>query len=180
MPLEKEIQVALVGYRGIGKSTIATQLVENCFMNNYYPTIEHNFYKTIVYKKTTYKTNILDTAGQDEFSPFSIRGSFGVDGYAMIYSVAHRPSFTFIPNLNAKISTICGPIPRILVGNKCDLQKDVSTKEGREMAQKLKCPFIECSAKYGEQVSDVFTLLIAKITTFSTPLEKGNWKCILF
>ena len=37
-------------------------------MESYYPTIENSFSKEIQYKTTTYATEIIDTAGQDEFS----------------------------------------------------------------------------------------------------------------
>ena len=37
-------------------------------MESYYPTIENSFSKEIQYKTTIYATEIIDTAGQDEFS----------------------------------------------------------------------------------------------------------------
>ena len=40
------------------------QFVENQFVENYYPTIESNFQKTVKYKGTEFECEIIDTAGQ--------------------------------------------------------------------------------------------------------------------
>ena len=46
----------------------------------------------------------------------------------------------------------------VLVGNKSDLadKRQVSTEEGRELAEKYEMKFYETSAKIGENVNDIF------------------------
>ncbi|CAG8687548.1 20952_t:CDS:2, partial [Cetraspora pellucida] len=50
------------------------------------------------------------------------------------------------------------PIPMILVGNKCDQRtmREVSREEGMNMARRLKCDFIESSAKTAVNVERTF------------------------
>lgn len=40
------------------------QFIENQFVENYYPTIESHFQKTVKYKGTEFECEIIDTAGQ--------------------------------------------------------------------------------------------------------------------
>jgi hypothetical protein len=53
-------------------------------------------------------------------------------------------------------------VPMILVGNKCDLdgQRQVSSSEGIELAQKWKVPFIETSAKTRVNIEELFIQLL--------------------
>lgn len=53
----------------------------------------------------------------------------------------------------------------ILVGNKTDLVKErqVPTQEGRDVAAEFGCPFLETSAKTGENVAECMRLLFLEI-----------------
>lgn len=56
-------------------------------------------------------------------------------------------------------------VAMILVGNKADLVKErqVPQQEGREVAAEFKCPFLETSAKTGENVAECMRLLFLEI-----------------
>ena len=49
----------------------------------------------------------------------------------------------------------------MLIGNKCDMndRRQVTFEEGLELAQQYKIPFIEGSAKSGENIDLTFTIL---------------------
>ena len=53
-------------------------------------------------------------------------------------------------------------VPCVIVGNKSDLniQRQVSTAEGAELAKKWNCPFVETSAKHDENVCKLTNLNI--------------------
>jgi Ras family protein len=95
-------------------------------------------------------------AGQDEQSIMPFRGTIGIDGYVMVYSVASRTSMETVKVLNEKIINESGTatVPRVLVGNKSDLHNDrsISVEEGKRTAEELNCAFIECSAKHNENI----------------------------
>jgi Ras family protein len=84
------------------------------------------------------------------------RGTIGIDGYVMVYSVASRTSMETVKVLNEKIINESGTatVPRVLVGNKSDLHNDrsISVEEGKRTAEELNCAFIECSAKHNENI----------------------------
>jgi Ras family protein len=80
--------------------------VEEHFVESYYPTIESRFSKVIRYKGQDYEIEILDTAGQDEFSIINQKHLIGIHGYILAYSVASRSSFEMVPIIRDKILDI--------------------------------------------------------------------------
>lgn len=63
MPVEVQRKLTVLGYPGVGKSSLTTCFVENRFVENYDPTIENTFHKTIRVRNAHFVTDIVDTAG---------------------------------------------------------------------------------------------------------------------
>eukprot|EP00842_Homolaphlyctis_polyrhiza_P006309 jgi/Hompol1/667/HPOL_000878-RA len=126
-------KVAVLGSRAVGKSSLTVQFVENHFAETYYPTIENTFTKIVKYKGEEYAAEIIDTAGQDEFSIFNSKHAIGIHGYVLVYSIASRQSFETCKIVRDKILNLTGIdwVPIVLVANKLDLlaQRQVSTEE---------------------------------------------------
>ena len=87
--------------------------------------------------------------------------------FAMVYSVTDRSSFEEIEKLHRDILRLkeCSYIPMFLVGNKCDsdLERVVSYTQGEVLAKSLGVKFIETSAKYGDNVDQLFFDLVRDI-----------------
>jgi GTPase KRas protein len=120
-------------------------------LDDYDPTIEDLYKKTISVDETPVPIEVLDTAGQEEFLPMQdewIRSSRGV---LLVYTIDRRDSFEGVKQFREKVMRIKDGekyIPLVLVGNKCDLEeREVSESEGRALAALWKCPFYETSAK---------------------------------
>ena len=95
------------------------------FSQSYDPTIESTFHKTIRFRRVHFATDIIDTAGIDEYSRLSRNASVGVHGYVMVYSIASEQSFEKIQQINTTLLNMLGDapdVPRILVGSMSDLQ----------------------------------------------------------
>jgi Ras family protein len=56
-------RIALLGDRGVGKTTLTMCFVDGRFKERYDPTIEATYRKTIRFKRIHFLTEILDTAG---------------------------------------------------------------------------------------------------------------------
>lgn len=167
-----------------GKSSLTVQFVEQHFVERYTPTIENEFEKTVKYKGKDYLVQILDTAGQDEFSVVDQRYINAMDGYVLIYSVTLRSSFEMIRVVRDKILNTLGmdSVPVVIVGNKSDLhmQRQVTKEEGIALAKELDAAFIETSAKYDENVTKAFESLLAEIEKQSAPDPKQRQSsCII-
>lgn len=98
----------------------------------------------------------MDTAGQDEYSILSSHHASSMNGYVLVYSISSRSSFDMIKIIRDKILDFTGleTVPCVIVGNKTDLniQRQVSTQEGQDLASQWNCPFVETSAKHDENV----------------------------
>ncbi|TNY19704.1 P-loop containing nucleoside triphosphate hydrolase protein [Rhodotorula diobovata] len=119
----KQRKVALLGSRSVGKSSLTVQFVDQHFVDSYYPTIENTFTKMVKYKGQDFQLDIIDTAGQDEFSILSSRHAVGLHGWILVYSVSSRSSFEMCSIIREKILNYTGrdSVPMVLVGNKSDL-----------------------------------------------------------
>lgn len=92
-----------MGSRSVGKSSLVVRYVEEAFVDSYYPTIENVFNKTIKYRNKEYDCDIIDTAGQDEYSILNSRHAIGIHGYILVYSIALRSSFEMVQTIYDKI-----------------------------------------------------------------------------
>jgi GTPase SAR1 family protein len=63
-----EYKLVVVGGGGVGKSALTIQLIENHFVPEYDPTIEDSYRKQVTIDEETCLLDILDTAGQEEYS----------------------------------------------------------------------------------------------------------------
>ncbi|GLB44559.1 putative ras subfamily of RAS small GTPases [Lyophyllum shimeji] len=169
----KRRKIAVLGSRSVGKSSLVKQFIENHFVDAYYPTIESTFAKTVTYKGVEYDCHIIDTAGQDEYSPVNAQHAIGIHGYVLVYSITSRTSFDMIQIIYDKIVDFCGltDIPCVIVGSKSDLHQNrqVQSKEGQALGQKNGAAWIETSAKNNVNVGKVFELCLAEIERRTAP-----------
>ncbi|KAJ5070009.1 ras gtpase [Anaeramoeba ignava] len=159
---EMKIKVGLFGSGGVGKSTIAIRFSKDIFVEDYDPTIEDEYKKENDLNNKKILFYILDTAPQEEhYDPFPRYVQY-TDIFVLIYSITYKRSFEDIKYFNERIKRILDiedkDYPKILIGNKSDLtmKREVSIKQGKELAKKLNCKFIETSAKTGENINQLF------------------------
>mmetsp|Transcript_27085 Transcript_27085/g.72956 ORF Transcript_27085/g.72956 Transcript_27085/m.72956 type:complete len:216 (-) Transcript_27085:148-795(-) len=178
-------KIAVLGFRAVGKTTLTTHFVEGRFVERYDPTIENTFQKTIRFKKVQFFTEIVDSAGMDEYSRLSRNASVGVHGYLLLYAANSRNSFSKVQAIDDLLLEMHGGsanVARVLVSTMIDLdaERTVSYEEGQALADSRNIPFIECSAKENINVTEVFTTLIREIERDNGTLdaeEGGDLLC---
>ncbi|KAF2637841.1 rheb small monomeric GTPase RhbA [Massarina eburnea CBS 473.64] len=183
MVAPKQRKIAIVGSRAVGKSSMTVQFVDGHFVESYYPTIENTFSKVIRYKNQDFATEIIDTAGQDEYSILNSKHFIGIHGYLIVYAVSSKQSFEMARVIREKILNHLATdfVPLVIVGNKSDLrpeQRQVTPEEGQRLAEEFKCAWTEASARYDENVQKAFELMIGEVEKSQNPGEPaGGSKC---
>lgn len=169
-------KLAVLGDRAIGKSSLIRNFMDGKFSDRYEPTIETTHRKMLLFQRICFQTDIIDTAGMDdfyrlqknEFYRLSRNASVGVDGYILAYSVTSKSSFDKLKSINNVLFNMLGDppaIPRVLVGTMLDLkeQRVVSREQAQSLANEWKIPYIECSAKDSVNVGEAFYTLMMEI-----------------
>ncbi|KAJ3443231.1 ras-like protein rasd [Anaeramoeba flamelloides] len=181
--------LAVVGTGGVGKTALTIQFLQNQFITSYDPTIEETYRKQIVVDEQTCLLDILDTAGQEEFSAMRDQYLRKGHGFLFVYSIVTKDSQKTLETYYKQIYKIKDElkIPLVLIGNKVDLEgeRNVTTEEGIQLSEKYQCPFFETSAKTGKNVEESFFSLVRevrkimpkKITT--NQKKKKKKKCII-
>ncbi|KAG8585863.1 hypothetical protein GDO81_005176 [Engystomops pustulosus] len=168
MPPVKHRKVVMLGYPSVGKSSLALQFINGDFPKEYEPTIENSWSKTFVLGNDEFELDVVDTAGQDEYSLIPQSFIFGIHGYIVVYSVACARSFQIATGLHRTLVDKRGKclMPIVLVGNKTDLPancREVKAEEGKKLADSWGAAFMEVSAKDPEKSKQIFTKIIEEI-----------------
>ena len=71
-------------------------------------------------------------------------------------------------------------IPLVIVANKTDLinMREVTYYEGKKFANKLNCPFIECSAKLNTEITIIFYTILIEINKYENDIDLNSISCI--
>ncbi|MCJ1434752.1 Ras GTPase ras2 [Xylographa pallens] len=177
-------KLVVLGDGGVGKTALTIQLCLNHFVETYDPTIEDSYRKQVVIDSQSCMLEVLDTAGQEEYTALRDQWIRDGEGFVLVYSITSRSSFTRIQRFYNQIQRVkdssnagsptgggymsptspsspngtVWPAPVMLVGNKSDrvTEREVSTQEGNYLAKELGCEFMEASAKNCINVEKAF------------------------
>merc|ERR1711935_1257800 len=102
------------------------QLIQNHFIDEYDPSIEDSYRKQVTIDDETCLLDILDTAGQEEYSAMRDQYMRTGEGFLCVYSITSRGSFEEINDFRDQILRVkdADEVPMILVGNKSDLASE--------------------------------------------------------
>merc|ERR1711988_1199981 len=133
-----EYKLVVVGAGGVGKSALTIQLIQNHFVDEYDPTIEDSYRKQVVIDGETCLLDILDTAGQEEYSAMRDQYMRTGEGFLIVFAVNNAKSFEDITQYREQIKRVkdAEEVPMVMVGNKCDLpNRDVDMQQARDVAR---------------------------------------------
>jgi GTPase KRas protein len=174
-----EYKLVVVGAGGVGKSALTIQLIQNHFVDEYDPTIEDSYRKQVVIDAETCLLDILDTAGQEEYSAMRDQYMRTGEGFLLVFAVNNGKSFEDISMYREQIKRVkdAEDVPMVLVGNKCDLSaRSIDMIQARDVARSYGIPFIETSAKTRMGVDDAFYTLVKEIRKYKERQGKNKTK----
>ncbi|CAK7568523.1 MAG: RAS1 protein [Sporothrix epigloea] len=171
----REYKLVVVGGGGVGKSCLTIQLIQSHFVDEYDPTIEDSYRKQCVIDDEVALLDVLDTAGQEEYSAMREQYMRTGEGFLLVYSITSRQSFEEITTFQQQILRVKDKdyFPMVVVGNKCDLEseREVTRQEGEALARSFGCKFIETSAKSRINVDQAFYDIVREIRRYNREMQ---------
>ena len=90
----------------MGKSALTIQLIQNHFVDEYDPTIEDSYRKQVVIDGETCLLDILDTAGQEEYSAMRDQYMRTGEGFLCVFAIDNSKSFEDIESYRGQIRRV--------------------------------------------------------------------------
>lgn len=157
-------KVCLFGDGGVGKTTLINRYFTGLFKADSSLTIGVDFHiKKLIVNETRVSLQIWDFAGEERFRFLLPSYVVGASAGIFMYDITRYSS---LKNFEDWITIFKNgyvgnrkQLPVIMVGGKLDLQfkRAVSSKEAFEIAREHNLyGFVECSAKDGRNVDDIF------------------------
>ncbi|XP_036838890.1 ras-related protein M-Ras isoform X2 [Oncorhynchus mykiss] len=96
-------KLVVVGDGGVGKSALTIQFFQKIFVPDYDPTIEDSYLKHTEIDAQWAILDVLDTAGQEEFSAMREQYMRTGDGFLIVFSVTDKASFEHVDRFHQLI-----------------------------------------------------------------------------
>ncbi|MFW9830533.1 MAG: Rab family GTPase [Candidatus Thorarchaeota archaeon] len=162
-------KAVVVGDASVGKTSLLVRYVKGVFNPTYVLTIGVAFnVKDIVVGEKVLRMQIWDTGGQERFGPIRQLYYRGAKGVLLVYDRSNMQSFERIEYWLNEVNRGCGDVPKVLVGNKADLDAQVSINTVKTFADEHSLVFVETSAKDDANVdyafSELANLILGKVS----------------
>ncbi|CAE6416599.1 signal transducer [Rhizoctonia solani AG-1 IA] len=176
-------KLVVVGDGGCGKTCLLIVYAENRFPEAYVPTVFENYVTIVPFEGKSVELALWDTAGQEEYDrlrPLSYPES---DVILIVFSIDFPVSLANVQDKwYPEVAHFCENTPLLLVATKTDLRADEQTRrmlsaqgqtpvtpeQGGAVAREIGARYMECSAKSGQGVQDVFNAALKESM-------KGRW-----
>ena len=152
-------KLIIIGDAGVGKSSILKRAVKNIFEESYQATIGFEFLLMhFQVNDLKIKFQIWDTCGQEMYRSL-VQGFYHNTSLALlVYDINKKPTFEsldiWLKDLKQHTEQ---DLPVFIVGNKNDLDRNVTEEEAKEFKKVNNIVyFAECSAKRGYNVKEIF------------------------
>lgn len=180
-------KIIVIGDSNVGKMCLTYRFCAGRFPDRTEATIGVDFRERAVeIDGERIKIQLWDTAGQERFRKSMIQHYYrNVHAVVFVYDMTNMASFHSLPSWieECKQHLLATDIPRILVGNKCDLRSaiQVPTDLAQKFADTHSMPLFETSAKNpndNDHVEAIFMTLAHKLKShkplmLSQPPDNG-------
>ncbi|XP_036379057.1 ras-like protein family member 11A-like [Megalops cyprinoides] len=155
----KNVKIVVLGASNVGKTALIVRFLTRRFIGDYEANTGALYSRKICLDGEQVSLQVQDTpcvSLQDDGEGLQCqeqinRSIYWADGYALVFSISDRRSFSTITPLYQHVRHIHprGSIPIILLGNKSDLPRarQVQPAEAEALAAQLGGPYFEASAR---------------------------------
>ncbi|XP_012669734.1 rho-related GTP-binding protein RhoF [Clupea harengus] len=167
-----ELKIVIVGDGGCGKTSLLMVYAKGNFPEKYAPSVFEKYVTTVSLGGKEIQLNLYDTAGQEDYDRLRPLSYQNADMVLVCYDVMNPTSFdNVLIKWYPEVHHFCRDVPLVLIGCKTDLRKDkeqtrrlkasgldpITYMQGQETQQQIHADvYLECSAKYQDNVEDIF------------------------
>ena len=122
------------------------------------------------------QVKIWDTAGQERYKGLTKNYFRNSDGVIITYDVTNNYSFEKVHDWIESIFKYNDSekdIKLVLIGNTIDIEKRISSEEGKNLAKMYGIPFFESSAKKNISINDLIQKIIEDVVSNFNYYKKG-------
>ena len=153
-------KIVVLGDISVGKTSILSRFRYGVFEPEYMPTLGIDFFsQNLFYEDKTIRLILWDTAGEERFRSLIPSYLKNADCIIIVFDITNKDSFNSLNKwlADSKNNASEGTI-YIICGNKSDLKekRTVNENEIDEYIKKNELIYVECSAKNGEGIKDLF------------------------
>jgi small GTP-binding protein len=176
-------KLMVIGEGAVGKTTLVNRYVTGTFERDYKTTIGSQFAVKLSHispDEADYATGIKlqawDVAGQARFKAVRKMYYSGAAGIILVFDVTRRRSFTEMSKwVQEADESIGARVPTVCVGNKTDLpDRAVPADEAKRWAEDQGFVYMESSAKTGDGVADMFSVLAELMWREARRVQEGR------
>ena len=159
----------VIGHFKVGKTCLLERFLLDTFSSEYDKTIDYVYKpKEFAIDGNNYKFLFIDCSANFEYFDI-IKFSEKTKGIMYVYDITEEKTLKHITSfLNSDDLRDLNKVPKILVGNKCDLEDErkIETEEGEKLANENRMKFIETSAKDSTNVIKAFNILLEDVKEY--------------
>ncbi|XP_071993095.1 ras-related protein Rab-42 [Engystomops pustulosus] len=166
-----QFRVLLLGDSGVGKTSLLRRYTEEDFTDTTGPTVGVDFCSRIEEPEAGVKVRLQfwDTAGQERYRAVTRSYYRNAACVILLYDLTEHKTFESIQNWHQEVTERAQPQPLLflLLGTKSDIsgKRSVSREEAQSLADSIKAPYLETSARTGSNVSAALSLLCRELLT---------------
>ena len=163
---ERRHRLVALGAGAVGKTSILNRFLNGKFSHNYRPTVDDLHCRDYNVHGSCIMVDFLDTAGDHSFPAMRRLSISTAHAFILVYSVDRPDSFDEIRHLYEQIKEVRSnyqDIPCVVVGNKCDLPRQVGADDVLLWAHHngiSESAILDTSAKDDSGIVDIFQKLL--------------------
>jgi small GTP-binding protein len=154
-------KICMLGYYGVGKTSLVSQFVNHLFSDKYQTTVGVKIDKKALDVAGLEVTLMLwDVAGEEDDAPVNLKHVRGASGYLLVVDGRRRKTLDAALRIQQRVESEIGQCPFLLLVNKSDERAswEIADAALAELAARGWI-VLETSAKTGERVEEAFLTL---------------------
>ena len=160
---KNNFKIIILGESNVGKTTIFHRFIGDKILNNT-ATVGVEFkIKEFIYNNNKYTIQLYDTAGQERFRCVTQAYYRIGDGYFVVFDLSNKDSLDSVKYWIQSIIDMTQSHNIIILGNKDDIQQQISDDIIKKTIEQFNIKYIKTSALKNKNISQAFEEMIKLI-----------------